>query len=75
MNGKEFYDFKMLRLPSGMTQSEQDVYDSGEWVNWLDLGLRNGNSQQHNLAVSGGTQTVKYYVSGSLLDVKRFNCR
>ncbi|MFZ0283283.1 MAG: carboxypeptidase-like regulatory domain-containing protein, partial [Bacteroidales bacterium] len=28
MNGKEFYDFKMTRLPSGMTQSEQDIYDS-----------------------------------------------
>jgi len=70
MDGGEFYDFKMLRLPSGMTQSEQEVYDSGEWVNWLDLGLRNGNSQQHNLSVSGGTQTVKYYVSGSLLDVR-----
>lgn len=70
MDGGEFYDFKMLRLPSGMTQSEQEVYDSGECVNWLDLGLRNGNSQQHNLSVSGGTQTVKYYISGSLLDVR-----
>jgi TonB-dependent SusC/RagA subfamily outer membrane receptor len=38
MDGKEFYDFKLLRLPTGMTQSEQDIYDSGKWVNWLDLG-------------------------------------
>jgi TonB-linked SusC/RagA family outer membrane protein len=70
MDGREFYDFKMKRLPSGMTQSEQDVYDSGKWVNWLDLGLRNGNSQQHNLSLSGGSQTTKYYISGSWLDVK-----
>lgn len=70
MDGKQFYDFKMTRLPSGMTQSEQDVYDSGKWVNWLDLGLRNGNSQQHNLAVSGGVQNTKYYISGSWLDVR-----
>jgi TonB-linked SusC/RagA family outer membrane protein len=70
MDGKEYYDFKMLRLPTGMTQSEQDIYDSGEWVNWFDLGLRKGNSQQHNLAISGGTQNTKYYIAGSLLDVK-----
>ena len=70
MDGGEFYDFKMLRLPSGMTQSEQDVYDSENWVNWLDLGLRKGNSQQHNVAISGGTPAVKYYIAGSLLDVK-----
>ena len=70
MDGKQFYDFKMTRLPGGMTQSEQDIYDSGKWVNWLDLGLRKGNSQQHNLAISGGSQTTKYYISGNLLDVK-----
>jgi len=70
MDGKEFYDFKMTRLPSGMTQSEQDIYDSGNWVNWLDLGLRKGNSQQHNIAISGGTQSTKYYIAGSILDVK-----
>jgi TonB-linked SusC/RagA family outer membrane protein len=70
MDGKEFYDFKILRLPSGMTQSEQDVYDSGKWVNWLDLGLRKGNSQQHNLTISGGTPNTKYYISGNFLNVK-----
>ncbi len=70
MDGKEFYDFKIKRLPTGMTQSEQDIYDSGQYVNWLDLGLRKGNSQQHNLSVSGGTQSTKYYISGSWLDVK-----
>jgi TonB-linked SusC/RagA family outer membrane protein len=70
MDGKEFYDFKLFRLPTGMTQSEQDVYDSGKWVKWIDLGLRNGNSQQHNLSVSGGTQTTKYYIAGSWLDVR-----
>jgi TonB-linked SusC/RagA family outer membrane protein len=70
MSGKQFYDFKMLRLPSGMTQSEQDVYDSGKMVNWLDLGLRKGNSQQHNLTISGGTANTKYYISANYLNVK-----
>jgi TonB-linked SusC/RagA family outer membrane protein len=70
MDGKEFYDFKLFRLPTGMTQSEQDIYDSGKWVKWIDLGLRNANSQQHNLAVSGGNQNTKYYIAGSWLDVK-----
>jgi len=70
MDGKQYYDFKMTRLPSGMTQSEQDVYDSGKWVRWLDLGLRNGHSQQHNIAVSGGFQKTKYYIAASWLDVR-----
>jgi TonB-linked SusC/RagA family outer membrane protein len=70
MSGKEFYDFKMTRLPSAMTESEQGVYDAGSWVNWFDLASRKGNSQQHNLSVSGGIQNTKYYISGSWLDVK-----
>lgn len=70
MNGKEFYNFKMTRLPSAMTQSEQNVYDSGKWVNWMDLGLRSGKSQQHSLAISGGFNKTTYYITGNFLDVK-----
>jgi TonB-linked SusC/RagA family outer membrane protein len=70
MTGAEFYDFKQTRFPGQISLSEQAVYDSGSWVDWLDLGLRNGSSQQHNLSVSGGAQNTKYYISGSILDVK-----
>ncbi len=70
MDGEQYYQAKMERHPDGMTQSEQAVYDSGEWVDWLELASRNGNSQQHNLSISGGFQNTKYYISGSLLDVR-----
>lgn len=70
MNGEEFYNFKMEREPDAMTQSEQEVYDSGEWVDWLDLALRNGKSTQHNISVSGGFQNTQYYISGGITDVQ-----
>ncbi len=70
MNGEEFYKFKMERDPSSITQSEIEVYESGEWVDWLDLALRNGRSMQHNVTVSGGSEKTQYYISGGLTDVK-----
>lgn len=70
MTGEEFYKFKQERFANQITMSEQQVYDNGAGVNWLDLGLRNGNSQQHNLSASGGYQNTKFYIAGSLLDVK-----
>ncbi|MCJ7801783.1 MAG: TonB-dependent receptor [Candidatus Marinimicrobia bacterium] len=70
MDGEQFYKAKMERSPDGMTQSEQAVYDSGEWVDWLGLASRKGNSHQHNLSVSGGLKNTKYYISGSMLDVR-----
>lgn len=70
MNGEEFYNFKMDREPDALTQSEREVYESGEWVDWLDLALRNGKSTQHNISVSGGFQNTQYYVSGGITDVQ-----
>jgi len=37
MNGEEFYNFKMQRDPGYMTDTEKEVYASGEWVDWLKL--------------------------------------
>jgi TonB-linked SusC/RagA family outer membrane protein len=70
MDGAQFYDFKNQRLTGSVTASEQKVYDEGAWVNWVDLGMRNGSNQQHNLSVSGGSRGVKYFISGGYLGVK-----
>jgi TonB-linked SusC/RagA family outer membrane protein len=70
MNGKEFYEFKNQRFPGQISLSEKKIYDEGNWVNWLDIGLRQGRSQQHNLSISGGTQDTKYFIAGTILDVK-----
>src|SRR5690606_32510752 len=70
LDGPQFYDFKNQRLSSGVTSSEQAVYDAGEWVNWADLAVRKGLSHQHNLSVSGGFGNTSYFVSGGIMDVR-----
>ncbi len=70
MDGYEFYHFKEERFPGQITLSEQAVYDAGAWVDWLDLGLRNGNSQQHNLAASGGFNNTSFYVGAGITNVQ-----
>jgi TonB-linked SusC/RagA family outer membrane protein len=69
LTGQEFYSFKMQRDPAQMTPSEQEIYDSGKWVDWVDLAMRQGFTHDHNLSVSGGFKDTKYYISGGLLDV------
>lgn len=70
MNGQEFYDFKELREPGNLTATEEENFASGNYTDWQRLGIRPGNSQQHNLSVSGGTDKINYYFGGNLLDVK-----
>lgn len=69
MDGNEFYDFKLIRYPEALTDSEKRIFESGKWVDWTDLGLRKGQSQQYNLSVSGGSNNTKYYISGNFLNV------
>lgn len=70
MDGPQFADFKIERLAAGLTTDEQAVYDAGEWVNWSDLAIRKGLSQQHNLSVSGGFGNTSYFVSGAIMNVQ-----
>ncbi|ACU03236.1 SusC/RagA family TonB-linked outer membrane protein [Pedobacter heparinus] len=78
MNGQEYYDFKKgVTNPdddteAAITPSELEVYNSGSYnsFTWKDLILRRGNSQQHNLSVSGGAEKTTYNVSMSYLGTK-----
>jgi len=70
LTGEEFYKFKLEREPTSMTPSEQEVYDSGVFADWLDLSLRKGMSTNHNLSFSGGFKNTTYYISGDLLNIK-----
>lgn len=69
LSASQFYDFKIDREPDSMTESEEAIYQNGTGVDWIDLSLRSGSTMQHNLSVSGGSEDVKYYVSGTFLDV------
>ncbi len=70
MSGPEFLAFKEIREPGNVTVTEQQNIDAGNFTDWQDLAVRDGYSQQHNLAVSGGTERVNYYFGAGYLDVQ-----
>ena len=70
LSPEEFYEFKRIREPTQITASEQAVYDSKNFPDYLDLTTRQGSKMQHTLGVSGGGENSRYYVSASYLDIK-----
>lgn len=70
MNGEEFYQYKTQRYKEMITLFEQQRYEAGEWTDWVDIALRDGFVQDHNLAVSGGVKGTNYYISGGFLNAK-----
>ena len=70
LTGPEFYDFKITRNAAAMTLSEEEVYNSGTWTDWTKLAIRTGQTQEHNLSLSGGFNNTKYYIGGGLTDIK-----
>uniref|UniRef100_A0AAU6WMH5 TonB-dependent receptor plug domain-containing protein n=1 Tax=Chryseobacterium endophyticum TaxID=1854762 RepID=A0AAU6WMH5_9FLAO len=49
-------------------QSEIDNYNKGITTDWLKEVTQPGNTDEHSLSVYGGTENVKYYVSGNYLN-------
>jgi TonB-dependent starch-binding outer membrane protein SusC len=43
------------------TQAQIDA--AGEGTDWLDILMRNGNIQEHNVAISSGTDKTRFYAS------------
>lgn len=39
---------------------------SGNFTDWLDLAIQTGSQQDHQVSVSGGSDKITYYVSGSI---------
>lgn len=67
----QFYQFKITREgQSSITSSEQAVYDSKKFPDWLGLATQTGLKTQHTLSVRGGNDAIKYYASANYLDVK-----
>jgi TonB-linked SusC/RagA family outer membrane protein len=66
----EFYAFKQYREPGSITPSEQAVYDSKKFPNWLGLGTRTGARDQHSVSIRGGNTNTKYFLSLTYLDSK-----
>lgn len=47
--------------------NEWDYYQNGGSTDWQDLLLQTGFRHKHQLSVSGGTERVKYNISGNIL--------
>jgi TonB-linked SusC/RagA family outer membrane protein len=75
MNGQQFAEY--VRIARGLERNDnsQDETILGELqtenlrqgfdTNWLDLILKTGKQQEHQVSFSGGNQAVNYYISGS----------
>lgn len=49
---------------------EQQNYANGVVTNWMDQVDQLGKVQNYNVSISGGSESVKYYISGDLLEQK-----
>jgi TonB-linked SusC/RagA family outer membrane protein len=51
-------------------QFEWDNYQNGVITDWLGAVMQTGLIQNHNVSVSGGSESARYFVSGDYLDEK-----
>jgi TonB-linked SusC/RagA family outer membrane protein len=79
MNGEEYYDYKKNWVDEGgetgegdasISDSEREIYESGQYTDWRKELLRTGSSHRHNLSISGGSKTVKWINSTSYLGIR-----
>ncbi len=80
MNGEQFARYSRISRGIDPTNASMDntFFDplesqnlqSGIETDWLDLILRDGKQQQHQLSASGGSKNTTYYLSGAFYDEK-----
>jgi len=72
LNLREFAEFYNDMVNSGEITSPDYAYSDpsvlGLGTNWQDAIFRTAFQQQHQISAQGGTDKVKYYVSGSWMD-------
>ncbi len=49
--------------PVGADFNEMDVYNTGDYTNWLDIILQNGLTQNYEASVSGGNERTNFNAS------------
>ncbi|MBB2148068.1 SusC/RagA family TonB-linked outer membrane protein [Pedobacter gandavensis] len=58
----------MANLSAGATVIPNPESYAGKTTDWQDLLFKNATTQNHQLSVNGGSENVKYYVSGFYTD-------
>jgi len=69
MDGSVFH-MRKAEYGETFTNIEQTNYDAGKYTNWIKEATRDGIKSQHNLSVSGANDVIRYFVSGSLNNIK-----
>lgn len=64
MDGPTFYQRKQ-EAGGDFTLTENESFAEGISTDWLDLILRNGFNQSHNLSLRGGGAQNRYFISGA----------
>ena len=73
---KDQYLFNNSMIPYGTVApgtfvapfNADQIAKAGSGTDWLDLTLRNGSVNNHNVTVSGGNEKLTYYFSGGFFD-------
>jgi TonB-linked SusC/RagA family outer membrane protein len=75
MNGQQFAEY--ARISRGyapdddsndanfLSSLEIENLQARKFTNWLDLALKSGHQQDHQISASGGGKNINYYISGS----------
>ncbi len=58
---------QLAPVPNSPGGNEYVNYKAGKTVNWMDEVTQPGYSTDNNLTISGGTNTVNYYISGEFM--------
>lgn len=71
MNLRQFAEFYNELAEMGELTETEDYMDPsllGKGTNWQDAVFRTAFQHQHQISAQGGSEKVKYYVSGSFMD-------
>ncbi|WP_324675984.1 TonB-dependent receptor [Hymenobacter sp. GOD-10R] len=67
---QEFTRQRGINLTPVPNIGETENYNAGRTTDWMDLIKQQGSIQDHNASISGGTENVKYFVSGDYFKQK-----
>ena len=78
MNAEEFAAFKCVRISrdtggtceSTLTATERENIAAGIDTDWVGVGTQTGAQQQHDVSIAGGSDDTRYFLGGSMLNVK-----
>ena len=63
-----------IRGVNTISQADLEAYKSGaKGIDWINLMTRNALSQDYNMSISGGNNSVRYLISGNALDQEAVN--